>query len=205
MDLFDEKIARIWLLTDERRTPRRDVIGLFNWDEKEPVHISCPLAKIGLPRTGRYVGFDYWADEFVAPFEGSLQSDLPAASCRILAVRPVSGQPQVIGTSRHITQGIVDMLEETWDEKTQQLSGVSRVVANDPYEIRIAALGGATAWQVTGATVSAPDAAFRRQDPCGQTGGLESESPTRLPDQPGHPLDHPIFCAPPRMIGACSG
>ena len=159
MDLFDEKIARIWLLTDERRTPRRDVIGLFNWDEKEPAHISCPLAKIGLPKTGRYVGFDYWADEFVAPFEGSLQSDLPAASCRILAVRPVSGQPQVIGTSRHITQGIVDMLEETWDEKTQQLSGVSRVVANDPYEIRIAALGGATAWQATGATVSAPDAA----------------------------------------------
>jgi hypothetical protein len=159
VDLFEEKIARIWLLTDERRTPRRDVIGLFNWDEKEPAHISCLLAKIGLPQAGRYVGFDYWADEFVAPFEGSLQSDLPAASCRVLAVRAVAGQPQVVGTSRHITQGIVDVLEETWDEKTQQLSGVSRVVANDPYEIRIAALGGAGAWQATGATVSAPDAA----------------------------------------------
>lgn len=159
VDLFEEKIARIWLLTDERRTPRRDVIGLFNWDEKEAAHISCPLAKIGLPQTARYVGFDYWADEFVAPFADSLESDLPPASCRILAVRPVSGQPQVIGTSRHITQGIVDVLEETWDEKTQQLSGVSRVVANDPYEIRIAALGGATAWQATGAIVSAPDTA----------------------------------------------
>lgn len=158
VDLLDEKIARIWLLTDERRTPRRDVIGLFNWDEKKPAHISCPLAKIGLPKTGRYVGFDYWADEFAAPFEGSLESDLPPASCRILAIRPVSGQPQVIGTSRHITQGIVDILEETWDGKTQQLSGVSRVVANDPYEVRIAAIG-ATAWQTTGATVSAADVA----------------------------------------------
>lgn len=159
VDLLNERIPRVWLLTDDRRTPRRDVIGLFNWEEKDRVHISCPLERIGLPKTGRYVGFDYWADEFVAPFEGLLESELPPASCRILAVRPVSGQPRVIGTSRHITQGMVDILEETWDETTQQLSGASRVVANDPYEIRIAAIGTAGAWQATGVTVSAEDAA----------------------------------------------
>jgi hypothetical protein len=159
VDLFDEKIPRVWLLTDDRRTPRRDVIGLFNWEEKDRVRISCPLEKIGLPKTGRYVGFDFWADEFVTPFEGSLESDLPPASCRILSVRPISGQPQVIGTSRHITQGIVDLLEEKWDSSTGMLSGVSRVVANDPYEIRIAAVGAPATWQATGVTVSPQDAA----------------------------------------------
>jgi len=123
------------------------------------VHISCPLEKIGLPKTGRYVGFYFWADEFVAPFEGSLESDLPPASCRILSVRPVSGEPQVISTSRHITQGIVDLLEERWDGDTRMLSGVSRVVANDPYEIRIAAVGATAAWQATGVAVSPQDAA----------------------------------------------
>jgi hypothetical protein len=159
VDLFEEKIPRIWLLTDERRTPRRDVIGLFNWDEKERAHVSCPLERIGLAQTGPFIGFDYWADEFVGPFEGSLECDLPPASCRILAVRPVSGRPQVISTSRHITQGMVDILEETWEAGTRELRGMSHVVANDPYELRIAALGVSTSWQVAETNVSPEDAA----------------------------------------------
>jgi hypothetical protein len=159
VDLFEERIPRLWLLTDDRRTPRRDVLGLFNWDEKVPAHISCTSEKMGLPTAERYVGFDYWADEFVAPFAGTLEADLPPASCRILAVRPASGRPQVVSTSRHITQGIVDLLEETWDDQTHQLTGVSRIVANDPYELRIAAFGTPGNWQVTRTEVAPQDAA----------------------------------------------
>jgi hypothetical protein len=157
VDLFEEKIARIWLLTDDRREPRRDVVGLFNWDEKEPAHIACPVERIGLPRADGYVGFDYWADEFVGPFSGSLTSDLPPASCRILAIRPISAHPQVIGTSRHITQGVPDLLEERWDPNPRILRGKSRVVAHDPYELRIAAMGEAGPWSVTGVSLSQED------------------------------------------------
>ncbi len=157
VDLFEQRIARVWLLTDDRREPRRDVVGLFNWDEKEPAHISCPAERIGLPRADRYVGFDYWADEFVDPFGGALESDLPPASCRILAVRPVSSQPQVLGTSRHITQGAVDLLEEAWDGDTRTLRGTSRVVANDPYELRIAAMGPDGPWRIGDLSVSSVD------------------------------------------------
>jgi len=140
-DLFEEKIARIWLLTDDRHEPRRDVIGLFNWSEKEPARVSCSTGRIGLPRADRYAAFDYWADEFIDPFGDALESDLPPASCRVLAIRPVSWQPQVVGTSRRITQGVIDLLQETWDGDTRTLRGVSRIVADDPYELRIAAMG----------------------------------------------------------------
>ncbi|HSW02561.1 MAG TPA: hypothetical protein VLI39_20530 [Sedimentisphaerales bacterium] len=157
VDLFEEKTARIWLLIDDRREPRRDVIGLFNWEEKEQTHISCSAERIGLPRADRYVGFDYWADEFIGPFDNRLESDLPPASCRILAVRPVSAQPQVIGTSRHITQGILDLLEENWDSGTRTLRGISRIVADDPYELRIATMGHESPWRVTAVVVSKED------------------------------------------------
>jgi hypothetical protein len=33
----------------------------------------------------------------------------------VLALRPVVDHPQVVGTSRHITQGIVDLSDEKWD------------------------------------------------------------------------------------------
>ncbi len=154
VDLFEQRIARIWLLTDDRRDPRLDVVGLFNWSEKEPAHIACSAERIGLARADGYVGFDYWADAFVEPFGTTLESDLPPASCRILAIRPASTQPQVLGTSRHITQGVVDLLEEKWDADTRTLQGVSRIVANDPYELRIAAMGRDGPWRAGDLVVS---------------------------------------------------
>lgn len=157
VDLLEEKIPGIWLLTDDRREPRRDVVGLFNWDEKAEAHISCPAEKLGLPSAERYVGFDFWADAFVEPFAGSLESDLPPASCRILAVRPVLPRPQVVSTSRHITQGVVDLPEEMWDREGRKLSGLSRVIANDPYELRISALGQGGSWRCAKAALSAED------------------------------------------------
>ncbi len=157
VDLFEQRIPRVWLLTDDRRAPRRDVVGLFNWEEKEQTHVSYAAETIGLPQAEAYVGFDYWADEFVDPFSGRLESDLQPASCRILAVRPVSPHPQVISTSRHITQGIVDIVEEKWDITTHTLSGVSRVVANDPYELRIVAKGQGNPWRATDVAVSPQD------------------------------------------------
>ena len=114
VDLFEAEPARIWLLTDERRTPRRDVVGLYNWNE-QPLRIDVPLDRIGLPRGGTYVGFDYWANSFLSPFRERLQTTLPPRSCQVLAVRPLLDRPLLIGTSRHITQGIVDVKQETWD------------------------------------------------------------------------------------------
>ncbi len=157
VDWFEQRIARIWLLTDDRKEPRRDVVGLFNWNEKEKAHISCATDRIGLPQAEQYVGFDYWANEFVGPFGSVLEGDLPPASCRILAIRPVSAQPQVISTSRHIAQTIPDVLEEKWDSNTRTLSGISRVVANDPYELRIAAMGRTDPWKATTMSISGED------------------------------------------------
>jgi len=49
----------------------------------------------------------------------------------------VANHPQLISTSRHITQGIVDVLDEKWDGATKTLSGRSKIVGGDPYELRV--------------------------------------------------------------------
>jgi hypothetical protein len=71
---------------------------------------------------------------------------LQSGSCRVLAIRPVSTHPQLISTSRHVTQGILDVLEENWNDQTMTLSGISRVVANDPYELRAVVPIGEKSW-----------------------------------------------------------
>jgi hypothetical protein len=140
VDLFEQKIPRIWLLTDDRTSPSRYIIGLFNWEPNEPAQIRCSLGRIGLlGARGGYVGFDYWADQFVEPLGRELETTVPGAGCRILAVRAVGLGPQVISTSRHITQGMVDVVDEKWDSRSSTLSGVSKVVGGEAYELRISA------------------------------------------------------------------
>jgi hypothetical protein len=53
---------------------------------------------------------------------------------------------------------MVDVLEEKWDAKNNTLSGKSRVVRNDPYELRIAAASPKADWTATSASVSNKEA-----------------------------------------------
>jgi hypothetical protein len=71
----------------------------------------------------------------------------------------MSTVPQLISTSRHVTQGIVDVTGENWDGAKSILSGVSKVVGNDPYELRIVVPPGAKSWRATAVKVSPADEA----------------------------------------------
>jgi hypothetical protein len=156
VDLLDTDVPRLWLVTDTRRGTRRDVIGLYNWEEKEAT-IESPLGRMGLESAGPYVAFDYWENKLLPPLEGTLRATVPGRSCRVLAVRPAAQHPQLISTSRHVTQGMVDVLEEKWDTGESTLRGRSKVVGNDPCELRIAVPTGGKGWTVDAADVSADD------------------------------------------------
>ena len=137
VDIFDTWMPRIWLLTDTRQQVRRDVVAIYKWWGDQTETISVETARIGLPPAPEYVGFDFWENRFVPPFKDVLSVVLEKDSCCSIAVRPSSTVPQLISTSRHVTQGIVDVTGETWDAAAKKLSGVSVVVGNDPYELRI--------------------------------------------------------------------
>ena len=88
VDLFEHDPPRIWLLTDERRLPRRDILALYNWEATDALTFDEPLERLGLSADQSYVAFDYWDNVLLPPFQGRLQTTLPKQSCRILAVRP---------------------------------------------------------------------------------------------------------------------
>ncbi len=133
VDYLERARPRLWRVGNDRLT----VIGLFNWDEKQPLEIREPLNRIGLQPQQAYVAFDYWANRFVTPFTGDLHRTLPGGTCQSLAVRPATGHPQVISTSRHVTQGLMDVRQEVWNQEDRSLRGTSEVVAGDVYELRV--------------------------------------------------------------------
>ncbi len=133
VDYLETDRPRIWLVSNDRM----HLVGLFNWQEKEADEVRYDLGKMGLDGTRSYVAFDCWKNRFVKPFSSELRQTLEPGTCRILAVRSVEDRPQLISTSRHITQGLMDVESERWDAVNSTLRGRSRVVAGDEYEMRI--------------------------------------------------------------------
>ncbi len=141
VDLLEEEIPRIWHVKDARGPARRDIVALFNWEDKRSWEVDYPTDRIGLPKAERYVAYDFWGNRLLPPFTGRLKGTLPPSSCLILAVRPAADHPQLISTSRHVTQGMIDVTGEKWDAATATLSGTSKLVPGDLYELRIATGG----------------------------------------------------------------
>jgi len=157
VDLFENRVPGVWTVADTAtaKHPRRDLVGLFNWDAADKT-FERALADLGLESGGEWIAFDFWANSLTPPFKGHLTQTVAPQSCAVLALRPVLDRPQLISTSRHITQGIVDVTDERWDPKTRTLSGLSQTVANDPYELRILTYtrAGAPVGAVASATIT---------------------------------------------------
>jgi hypothetical protein len=149
----------MWLVTDTHRAVRRDVLGLYNWESEEQT-MDCTTAKAGLAPANTYYAFDFWSNTPAPSFAGEFKYSVPAQSCRVIAVRAAAGHPVLVSTSRHVTQGMVDVLSEKWSSLTKTLSGTSQLVGGDPYELRVAGLhDGNKFWKLVSATVSAADKA----------------------------------------------
>ena len=166
VDLFENEPARMWLLTDKRQAARRDVVAMYNWRDTQAV-VNVSLLRIGLTESDDYVAFDFWANELLPVIRGRVQCSIPASSCRILAMRPVVDHPQIISTSRHVTQGMVDVTDEKWASMAKILSGRSQVVGADPYELRVVISSKEVQWRVKSVELAAADMA------AGVTAGIQ--------------------------------
>jgi hypothetical protein len=114
------------------------------------------LDSLNLDPEKEYVGYEFWTGKFLPPFSKSLKMDTPKLDCRIFSLRKATpGKAQILGTSRHITQCLIDVADEKWKKKT--LSATGKVVENDPYEIRIASGTPDSALQCRKVTLSEAD------------------------------------------------
>ncbi|MDR2850031.1 MAG: alpha-galactosidase [Verrucomicrobiota bacterium] len=155
-DLFENRVPGIWTVTERSGgpLPRAGLLGLFNWSADGKTY-DTPLARLGLSGDGECIAFDYWSNALTPPFkDGRLAYTLKPQSCAVLSVRPVLDRPQLISTSRHITQGVVDVSNLAWDPAARALSGVSQTVAGDRTELRILTHGATSVGPVLSAAVT---------------------------------------------------
>lgn len=82
-----------------------------------------------------YLLYDFWKDAFLGVRSESLDLALEPYDSKVVSLSKVTGYPQVVSTSRHITQGAYDIDFLKWDDARCLLSGKSRVIAGVLYKI----------------------------------------------------------------------
>jgi len=136
-DLFkSERNKRIWDLKINHLGRNYDVVGVFNFDETRPRVTYLSWKDLGLPDDQPVHVYDFWNKEYLGAWEKGLSVDVLPASSRLLTLIPQMAQPQLISTSPHMPQGWVDLVSQKYDSGTATYQGTSRVIRNDPYELR---------------------------------------------------------------------
>lgn len=139
LDLFSvERNKRIWDLKINHLGNNYDVVGVFNFEYGAPVPVYVNWNELGIKDNASVHVFDFWNKEYLGAYDKGVALELPQTSCRVLALVPSNGKIQLVSTSRHMTQGWVDLKEQSFDEKTLKYKGKSQIVKNDPYELRFA-------------------------------------------------------------------
>jgi len=135
----DRPVCPWWLLEVDRPYEHWLVAARFNFSEREKLpRRRVALADLGLAPDVDYLVYEYWSNEFL----GARRGAFPAAeqdpkSVRIYSIRRKLDHPQILSTSRHISQGAVDLARVVWNDKTRELSGTSRVIQGDRYVITL--------------------------------------------------------------------
>ena len=139
LDLFSsDRNKRIWDLKVNHLGREYDVVGIFNFDEARSVSNYIAWKDLGLPEDRPVHVFDFWNKEYLGAWEKGMSVDLLPASTRVFALMPATDQAQLVSTSRHITQGWVDLISQRYDSLRNSYTGKSKLIRNDPYSLRFA-------------------------------------------------------------------
>ena len=128
-----DRPANIWIAEG---APRWWTVVLANWED-EAEQQSVPLVALGL--TGaRFSAYDVWRAAPLPDLTDALTAKLDAHSCITVGIRPAAARPQVIGTTRHVVQGAVDVVDEAWDATTRTLRARATNLDRRAYGVTIA-------------------------------------------------------------------
>lgn len=142
MDLDKRTLSDDLVVVNARIAKRFEswnVVDVFNTSaEPKSVRIAlgCDL-HLELEEGERYLVFDFWKHCLLGIFDRVIELELPPHGSQVLGVRLCLDRPQVLSTSRHVTQGAPDLLNISWDQSRQELIGCSNVVAGDLYILSI--------------------------------------------------------------------
>ena len=110
------------------------VLGLQNLTD-QPISRDLSLeADLRIPN-GEYFAIDFFSGELIPVCHGGLTLGVSPYDTRVVAVRRRLDRPQILSTSRHLTQGAAEIVDTFFEDST--LCITSELVGGDEYKVTV--------------------------------------------------------------------
>lgn len=122
-----------WMLDINMPFESWAILTRMNWEKTSLPDTVVKFRDLGLA-PGLYSVFEFWSKRYLGDFKESFTAKaLDSKGLSTYSIRKTVDHPQILSTSRHISQGAADLVSVTYKDKV--LKGRSKVVRNDPYSI----------------------------------------------------------------------
>lgn len=111
------------------------MLAATNWDDV-PQRLALSLPDHGI--RGPLAAYDVWEGVRRDDVQGRLALTLPPHATTVLSLRRPRRTPFVLGSTRHLVQGVMDLEDERWDGRRRVLSARAVLLDDRPYELTIA-------------------------------------------------------------------
>ena len=121
----DHPFSTLWAIHLDTEIGRWCIVGRFASIALRASKL--PILALSLDPDRDYLVFDFWKEEYVGRVQGEIGCPpLELGHCQILAVRPALDRPQLLSSTRHISQDAISVKAQSWadDELTLELEGV---------------------------------------------------------------------------------
>ena len=156
VDLLDADIPTTFVMRVERPFASWSLLALFNPDLETPVERRFSLRRLGLEPTAVHLAFDFWRQRLVGEIEDEIVVSVEPGSVTLLALHAASGAPQLLSTSRHVTQGAIELEDARWDAGAGAFSGVSTGPQRSEHDVFVY-VPGEHPWTWRGRQIAVPD------------------------------------------------
>lgn len=83
---------------------------------------TIQLQNLGLDPAATYLAFDFWSQRPLGEITATMAVEsLPLGSCQVIALRKKLDHPQFLGSSRHVSNGAVELASQKWENNTLTL------------------------------------------------------------------------------------
>lgn len=133
--IHDERVLEI-NLNIEKPYESYNVVDIFNMQHEKCYYETRLESDMYLDK-GYYHLYDYTKKEYLGISDTKIALDLEPYESRVIAVRKKLDRPQIISTSRHVTQGAAEIEAMLWCDAEKTLKLSSALVENDEYAVTV--------------------------------------------------------------------
>lgn len=125
VDVFpDARYPSTYRLTIKKPFETYAVAGVINWsDEIRDFQYALKDLFPEVPANQACHVFSYFDRQYLGAFRDTVAvRDISAHGCKLLAIRPVQPQPQLLSTGMHFLQGAADVESVAWNARPKRLT-----------------------------------------------------------------------------------